>query len=313
MKNVESVTITHLKLFFVAATWGAAWSAGRWLALDLPPITGAWLRYLIAVPLFIFWLFWAEGKVIPTREEWKSIALIGFFSAFLYQVFFMFGMVYTAAGDASLVITFNPLFTALLAIPFLGRTLTRRLGGGLALGIAGIAVIFSQSPNISIPQDERMLGDGLIAIAAFCWACATILLKRMMSKTAPNSETPMSPLAITVWSSTIGLAFLTPWTGYETIQYGLPSIGFWTWISISFLAVFSTVISYVWFANGVEKIGASQAALYVYLVPPFGILSGWLLLDESLGWALPLSFALIVGGVVLASSETAAKTSSYSQ
>jgi drug/metabolite transporter (DMT)-like permease len=72
---------------------------------------------------------------IPTKEEWKRLAYIGFFSTFLYQVFFMFGMKYTAAGDASLMITFNPIITALLAIPFLGEKMTKRLASGLILAL----------------------------------------------------------------------------------------------------------------------------------------------------------------------------------
>ena len=313
MGREEPLWATHLKLLIVAASWGAAWTAGRWLALDLPPITGAWLRYSIAVPLFIAWLFLAEGRNIPTRGEWKRIVVIGLFSTFLYQVLFMFGMGYTAAGDASLVITFNPLFTALLAVPFLGRPITKRLAGGLALGITGIAIIFSHSPNVDIPVDERMLGDLLIAFAALSWACATILIKRAMSEPAGDSEKPLSALAITVWASVTGLAFLTPWAGWETMENGIPSIGLWTWISILFLAIISTVVSYVWFADGVDKIGASQAALYVFLVPPFGILAGWLLLDEKLGWTLVSSFILIISGVILASSTPRGELSEATQ
>ena len=59
----------------------------------------------------------------------------------------------------------------------------------------------------------------------------------------------------------------------------------------------------VWFADGIKIIGAGPAAFYVYLVPPFGILGGWLLLGERLGPSLLVSFALIVGGVVLAQSK----------
>ena len=128
-------------------------------------------------------------------------------------------------------------------------------------------------------------------------------MKRAMSVPAPDADSPMSPLALTVWASTVGLLLLTPWAGWESIENGIPTIGLWTWVSILFLAIVSTVISYVWFASGVEKIGAAQSALYVYLVPPFGILAGWILLDEQLGWALAFSFLLIVGGVTLASSE----------
>jgi drug/metabolite transporter (DMT)-like permease len=75
----------------------------------------------------------------------------------------------------------------------------------------------------------------------------------------------------------------------------------WGWVA--FLAIASTVMSYVWFADGIKIIGAGRAALYVYLVPVFGIISGWLILDELLGWSLVASFALIVGGVAYAQSK----------
>ena len=75
---------------------------------------------------------------------------------------------------------------------------------------------------------------------------------------------------------------------------------FYGWVGLIFLALFSTVISYVWFADGIVKIGASMSALYVYLVPPFGIFSGYLLLQEKLGISLFFAFILITGGVIIA-------------
>ena len=232
------------------------------------------------------------------------VIAIGLFSTFLYQSLFMSGMRWTASGDASLVITFNPLFTALLAIPFLGNPLTRRLTGGLFLGVMGITLIFIDSPNIDLPGDERMLGDAFITVAALSWAMSSIMMKKAMSVPAEDSDSPMTPLALTVWASLAGLVMLTPWAGWETYAAGgLPLIDTQVWAAILFLALGSTVISYVWFADGIREIGASHAALYVYLVPPFGILSGWLLLNEHLGWSLLAAFVLIVGGVALAQSE----------
>ena len=77
---------------------------------------------------------------------------------------------------------------------------------------------------------------------------------------------------------------------------------------MAFLSVFSTVLSYVWFADGVRKIGAGRASFYVYLVPVFGILSGILLLDEKLGVSIVASFVLIVGGVYLAQTKQSSST-----
>lgn len=291
--------IVHLKLLVVAAIWGVGWVAGRVIALEVPPITAAWIRYVIAVILFLLFLRFTNRWLLPTKEQWKILALIGLFSTCIYQVLFMYGMKYTAAGDASLMITFNPLFTALLAIPFLGEKMNLQLGGGLLLAITGVVILFLYSPNIDIPFDSRLLGDLLIAGAALSWASSTILMKKAMT----TENEPLSPLHLTVWASVVGLLIMTPWAGYEVWQQGISNPSNESWISILFLAILSTVVSYVWFADGIKTIGAGKSALYVYLVPPFGIISGWLLIDERLGWSLVASFILIVSGVALAQSK----------
>jgi drug/metabolite transporter (DMT)-like permease len=295
MKNAA----THVKLLIVAAIWGLGWVAGRVAAQDIPPFTAGWARYILAVGCFLIFLKVTKQWVLPNKKQWKLIVAIGFLSTFLYQAFFMYGMKWTAAGDASLMITFNPLFTAILAVPFLGEKFDKRLASGLLLAVTGVAVLAWYSPNVDIPVNERLLGDALIGLSALSWACTTILMKKAMT-----GEDAMSPLHLTVWSSVAGLLIQTPATIWEYSQVGFPtnaSIEAWSWLA--FLAIFSTVLSYVWFADGIKKIGASKTSFYVYLVPIFGIFSGWLLLDEKLGISLAVSFILIAGGVYLVQSK----------
>ena len=299
MKNL----LVHMKLIFVVIVWGIGWPAGRVIAQDIAPFAASWIRYVVAVALFVIYLKLSNQWMIPTRGEWKRIAWIGFFATCLYQAFFMVGMKYTAAGDASLMITFNPFFTAVLAIFFLNEAMHWRLGAGIALGLAGVTVLFLYSPNVDIPFYERALGDALIAGAAFAWACNSIQMKIAMTEPAEDSDRCLSPLQLTVWSSVIGLVMLTPIAAVETAVMGIPEPSFDGWIAILFLAIFSTVVSYVWFADGILTIGAGKSALYVYLVPIFGIYSGYLLLDEKLGASLLIAFVLIVGGVALAQSK----------
>ncbi len=295
MKNAS----VHAKLLAVAIIWGISWVAGRVVVQDFAPFTGGWVRYIIAVTCFLVFLKFTNQWVTPNKDQWKIIIVIGFLSTFLYQAFFMFGMQWTAAGDASLMITFNPLFTAILAIPFLGEKFDKTLSSGLFLALCGVGVLAWYSPNVDIPVNERLLGDALIGLAALSWACTTILMKKAMS-----GENALSPLHLTVWASTVGLMIQTPAVIWEYSQVGFPndaSLESVLWIV--FLAIFSTVLSYVWFADGIKVIGAARSALYVYLVPIFGILSGWLLLDEKLGVSLVISFILIVGGVYIAQSK----------
>lgn len=295
-------------MLLVAFIWGLSWAVGRILALGLPPMTGAWLRYIVTMVLFYLWFAARalKGKKVnwlPTgRQSWKTLTLIGLTGVLGYQIFFMHGMQFTAAGDASLIITFNPIFTVLLAAPLLGQPISRKMFVGLACGFVGVAVVTGWSPNTDIPFEDRILGDFMILLASLNWAMTTNMTKRMMERRKGEAEA--STLEIVVWYSLIGTVMLTPLAAWETWQYGIPEPTMRDWYAILYLGALSTVIAYYWFAMGIEKLGATAASSYVFLVPVFGVLGGVLLLNEKVGWTLIAGFILIVSGVRLVQRES---------
>ena len=298
----------HGLMILVVFSWGMAWAVGRILALGLPPMTGAWLRYVLTMVLFYAWfasraLKGYEVNWLPSgRKTWRTLTLIALTGVLGYQIFFMNGMRFTAAGDASLIITFNPIFTVLLAAPMLGQKISRKMFVGLFCGFIGVGVVTGWSPNTDIPFEDRILGDFMILLAALCWAMTTNNTKRMMEQR--NGEQDATTLEIVVWYSLIGTVLLTPLAAWETWQYGIPEPTENDWYAIIYLAAISTVLAYYWFAIGVEKLGATAAASYIFLMPVFGVLGGVLLLDENLGWTLFLGFILIVLGVRMVQRES---------
>ena len=297
-------------MILVVFSWGMAWAVGRILALGLPPMTGAWLRYVLTMVLFYLWFLGLalkgnEVNWLPTgRQTWRTLTLIAITGVLGYQLFFMNGMRFTAAGDASLIITFNPVFTVLLAAPMLGQQITRKMFVGLFCGFIGVAVVTGWSPNTDIPFEDRILGDFMILLASLNWAMTTNNTKRMMEQR--NGEQKATTLEIVVWYSLIGTFLLTPFAAWETWQHGIPEPTLTDWYAIIYLAAISTVLAYYWFAIGVEKLGATAAASYIFLMPVFGVLGGVILLDENIGWTLLLGFILIVVGVRVVQRESEA-------
>ena len=298
----------HSLMILVVFSWGMAWAVGRILALGLPPMTGAWLRYVLTMVLFYLWFAGRamKGKKVnwlPSgRQTWRTLTLIAITGVLGYQVFFMNGMRLTAAGDASLIITFNPIFTVLLAAPMLGQQITRKMFLGLFCGFVGVAVVTGWSPNTDIPFEDRILGDFMILLASLNWAMTTNNTKRMMERR--NGEQEATTLEIVVWYSLIGTFLLTPLMAWETWQHGIPEPTMTDWYAIIYLSAISTVLAYYWFAIGVEKLGATAAASYIFLMPVFGVLGGVWLLDENVGWTLLAGFTLIVMGVRVVQGES---------
>jgi len=109
---------------------------------------------------------------------------------------------------------------------------------------------------------------------------------------------------IVVWYTFVGALMLAPWWLVDVISSGLQFPNMEDLLAILYLSVLSTVVAYIWFVMGVEEIGATAASSYVFLVPPFGVIGGWLLLDEQLGVSLLVGFVLIVLGVRIVQRES---------
>lgn len=302
MKEISSrkLAITNLMMLTVSALWGFAWPVGRVLATDLVdvPFTVMFLRYSFAVPILFVWMWTKEGNVVPKERDWRSLVLMAFTSVFLYQIGYMYGMQKTAASDASLVIGFNPVFVSILSIWILSHKISSDGFIGISLSFTGILLIFFASPNVDIPLEDRLIGNGLIMFGAFTYAIYVVFMRRYVLET---TEGQLSPLSLIAWVSLIGWLFFIPFVISES-----PWDRIWTneeWLLIAYLGILSTALSYVFFAIGVDVIGANRASSFVNVVPVFGILSSWLWLKEELSWIQLVSFVLIYLGVKMVNAQ----------
>ena len=305
MSRIEGNLGTHLLLLLVAIIWGSTWAVGRFLSYgmdestgaNLGPATAAWMRYLVAVIAFVAWCWIYRNRNGPRMlphdsRSWRYTVWLGLLGTMAYQLLFMHGMKWTAAGDASLIIPINPVFTVLLAAPMLGQKVTKRMAFGLLLGIVGVGAVVGWSPNTDIPFEHRLLGDAMIVLAALAWATNSNLTKIALEEDGIGTTEEL-----VIWYSIVGWIMLTPWMLAEIWGSGIPSPNTVELGSIAYLGLFSTVLTYIWFARGIDRIGPTASASYVFLVPIFGVLSGWALLDESIGASMLVGFVLIVMGV----------------
>ena len=298
--STRKLAITNLMMLTVSVLWGVAWPVGRLLATDLLelPFTVMFLRYSFAIPILFVWMWIKEGNVIPRAEDRKALVIMAFTSVFLYQIGYMFGMQKTAASDASLVIGFNPIFVAILSVFALSHKLTTKSMSGIFLSFTGILLIFIASPNVDIPLEERLIGNSLIMFGAFTYAIYVIVMRQYVLN---DEDGQLSSLSLIAWVSLIGWIFFIPFVLAES-----PWDRSWNndeWLLIGYLGILSTALSYVFFAIGVEVIGANRASSFVNVVPIFGILSSWLWINEELGWIQLVSFAFIYFGVRMVNTQ----------
>ena len=294
--------LIYILMFFVAFFWGLAWPVGRILATDLLnyPFSVMFLRYIFAVPVLFGWLWFKEGNVIPLKRDYSYLLLLAFTSVFLYQVGYMYGMQKTAASDASLIIGFNPVSVSILSVFILSHNLTRNGVLGIFLSFIGVLLIFLASPNLDIEFYDRIVGNAYIMFGAFAYAIYVVSMRRYVLLT---QHKPLSSLATISWASLVGCILFVPFVILEA-----PWERIWNvqeWLLIAYLGVLSTALCYVFFAMGIETIGANKAASFINVVPIFGILSSWIWIGENLGFVQIISFVLIYYGVKLVNQQPA--------
>ena len=183
----------------------------------------------------------------------------------------MYGMQKTAASDASLIIGFNPVSVSILSVFILSHNLTRNGVLGILLSFIGVLLIFLASPNLDIDFYDRIVGNAYIMLGAFAYAIYVVSMRRYVLLT---QHKPLSSLATISWASLVGCILFVPFVILEA-----PWERIWNnqeWLLIAYLGVLSTALCYVFFAMGIETIGANKAASFINVVPIFGILSSWI-------------------------------------
>ena len=285
-----------MKLVVTTFFWGGTFVAGKWAVGEAPPFFVAFLRFAIAS--IALWALVArryrrgrERFPVPKGgPQWAELFSLGLTGVFLYNFLFLTGLSWTSATNGSLIVAFNPMLTAVLSALWLKERVRPFQAGGLFLALLGVGVVITRG-SISVMRSLSFNpGDLLMLGAPLAWALYTILGKKALAR--------FSPLVATAYASLFGTLLLLPAAALEgSLLSGVHRLTVYGWISVLQLAVLGTVAGFVWWYEGVEALGASRAAVFVNLVPLFGVLLSALILSESLEVSQLAGGILVVLGV----------------
>ena len=281
-------------LVLTVAVWGGTFVAGRLLALESAPLTGAFWRFALAALVLLPLTLKQEGRLLPAGlrpRDWLLLALLGASGMFGYNYFFIKGLGLTEAGRASVIVAINPSLTYLgLAVFF--REKVSRLGIiGFSCALLGAALAITHGNILHLFAGEIGQGELLIFGCTLCWAAYSLVGKKALER--------LSPLMATTWACIFGLLFLAPAAWLESGPLAFLHFSLTGWLSLIFLGVLGTALGFTLYYQGIVQLGAGRAAVFINLVPIFGILSGWLCLGEGLDWSLAAGLAFVLLGIRL--------------
>ncbi len=260
--------------------WSSAFAAIRAGLRGYAPGHVALLRFLVASAVLGVYAV-ATRMPLPKRRDIPAIAALGFLGLTVYHVALSYGEVTVPAGTASLIIASVPVFSALLAIAFLGERLDAAGWVGIGLGFAGVALI-----TVGRGQDVAFdPGAGLVLLSAVVSSVFVVFQKPLLSRYSAFQFTTYA-----IWAGTFFMLVFLPGLPKAILTAPLGAT-----LSIVYLGIFPAALAYVTLAYALSRTPTSIITSFLYMVPVLAVLIAWAWLGE-----IPAQLSLIGGAVALA-------------
>lgn len=281
--------VDTLRLLSLAAIWGASFLFMRIIAPVIGTIPTAFFRVSIAavgllVILGLMRISWDfKGKL-------KTVMLLGVINSGIPATLYSVAAQVLPAGYSAIFNATTPLMGVLIGGLFFHEKLTAAKLGGVFLGLLGVGILTRAGPVAFDMQ--LMMGALACLLATTCYGFAGFLARRWLDQ-AGGLDSRLSAVG-----SMLGATlFLLPLFGYSVISQPPESWGGWSvWLSLLGLGLVCTALAYIIYFRLLSSVGPVKSMTTTFLIPPFGVLWGALLLDE------PLSMAHIYGGVLIAAA-----------
>lgn len=270
------------RLVALAAMWGASYLFMRYAVPQFGPATLIELRVLIAGLALSAWLA-LTGQGADWRRHWRAYLFVGAVGMALPFVLIAQALTVIDASTAAILNALSPLFASITAAFWIREPLTPAKLSGIALCLAGTAVLVGWTPA---PLSARELLAASFSVLATAIYGYTIVYTRVRLKGA----SPMGTAAATLLMAAAALAFVAP---FSPPPHALREIPAMSWIAMLGLALVSTTVAFIFYYRLIADVGPVKAITVTLLVPIFGMVWGVLFLGE------PLTPGRVAGCVVI--------------
>ena len=284
MSNIRHVALALL----VVAVWGTNFVVIKVGLQYFPPFLLALLRFAFSAFPFVFFL-------ARPRTPWRWMVIYGvFLGAGQFGLLFYAMRADMSPGLASLLVQSQVFFTIALSAWIFRERITAVTFAGSAVALAGLALIAAR-----LDASATLAGVVEVLVAAFCWGCANIAVKKAVAERAA----PFPMLNFVAWSSIFAVpplaALVLALEGPGAAWQSLAGAGFTAWAVVAWQVLGNSLFAFAAWSLLLARYDAAAVAPYALLIPVIGMGSSALALDEALpAWKLA-GGALVLAGIAI--------------
>ena len=283
----EANTIDLALLFLLAIIWGSSFFNIKIATYSYEPITLALVRVIFAsIPLLILCKF-KNIKIEAFGSEWNWYALIGLCNIAIPFVLIAIGTAKINSYLAAILMSTTPLSGSILAHFFTkDEKLSFKKSLGVLIGFSGIILLFFD--KLIINSENYIYA--LITILGSTFYCIGGLLTLKIREKKNENVTTSTTLWSVIFLMPLSLLVETPWNANPTLSSTL---------SLLYLGVIATGLAWLIRFRILTVNGLVFQTQVAYLIPIFGIIFGYFLMDEIITWRVLVSLAIILTGIYI--------------
>ncbi len=270
--------------------WGTTWIFIKIGLDDLPPVSFAAIRFIVACLLLLPVVLWLKVEVPKTRKDWFVIAASGILQFFINYGLLFWGEQYITSGLAAVLQVTIPVFGLVLARIYVpAERITFLKVASILLGVTGVAVIFNE--QLTFGGWMAFWGSVAVVVGAFCAAYASVLIKAFGLQTHPAN--------MVFWQMIFGIV---PLSVFGLLQEGNPLEFRWTWsavICVLYLAVMGSIVAFWLYYWLLRHMDVTKAMMISLVTPLMAVIIGALWRGESLNIQTAFGAVLILTSVAL--------------
>lgn len=268
--------------------WAGNYVFGKYVIAEITPLWLTFSRWVLAMLLLFPIARWVEKPDWSRiRHNWLPLIGLGALGVAGYNLFLYSALEYTTPTNAALVSALNPAVIVLFSVFLLRERISRIQLTGFVLSLLGVSVVLTRGNLFEIIHMQLNRGDLIMLGAVLVWTFYSIIGKRL---------TGIPPITTTAVSTLFGTLLLLPFAVAEGID--LSGISPLAMSGLLYITLFPSVGSFVFWNISVRAVGASQAGVFLNLIPVFTALIS-LLLGESITQAQVWGGLLVMLGVYL--------------
>jgi drug/metabolite transporter (DMT)-like permease len=298
-KDVYSKAI--IALIVVCIIWGTTWPASKEGVSHMPALEMAGIRQLISGSLFLAFFF-IKGSVFPKWRELGPLFVLAMLNFVLSNGLSTWGLKYLSAGLASIMSAIFPLWLVLIGLFTNSNKMPWKAVVGLLTGFAGVCIIFYEYLADFLNPNFRF-GIFLSLVATFTWAVGSLYTKQQAAKFNPYFGLGFQMIIA-------GVALL----GLSAADHSfmpIHAIPWQSWLSIGYLVVFGSVITFTAYVYTLQHLSVEQASIYAYVNPIVALLLSAVLLGEKITPYVIVGGLITLFGVYLVNKSLKAKLAKF--